>query len=68
MIIASSIEVDDRHNLQEMNTFQDNKNDEQKKWKNFMMEKEQVFNQEFNSKVTTNNFASNGYLNAPSNV
>lgn len=40
MIMASSIEVDDRHDLQETNTFQDKKNDEEKKWRNYMTEKE----------------------------
>ncbi len=32
MILASSIEVDDKEALQETNTFQDNKNEEEKKW------------------------------------
>ena len=35
MILASSLEVDDRQDLQETNTFHDNKNDafnQEKKW------------------------------------
>jgi hypothetical protein len=43
MIMASSLKVDDRQDLQETNTFQDNKKDEynqEKKWRNIMMEKE----------------------------
>jgi hypothetical protein len=43
MIMASSLEIDDRQDLQETNTFQDNKKDEynqEKKWRNIMMEKE----------------------------
>jgi hypothetical protein len=70
MIMASSLEVDDRQDLQETNTFQDNKKDEynqEKKWRNIMMEKEQVFNIEFDSKVSANNFASNGNLNVAPN-
>jgi hypothetical protein len=41
--MASSLKVDDRQDLQETNTFQDNKKDEynqEKKWRNIMMEKE----------------------------
>lgn len=68
MILASSIEVNDKEALQEANKFQDVKNDEEKKWRNYMMEKEQVFNIEFDSKVSANNYASNGNLNVHSNV
>jgi len=61
MIMASSIEVDENYNQEVIDAFQNNNNtvDNEKKWRNYMLEKEQIFNIEFDNKVSANNKASN---------
>lgn len=63
--MASSIEVDEKHNQEVIDAFQNNNNtvDNEKKWRNYMLEKEQIFNIEFDNKVSANNYATNSNTN-----